>query len=148
MEGRRLSPDCAPLPAEVEVKRRTPLARRSARSKVKHPERVRHGRIKRRITDMNALEEKHMERLLGEPCCVTGQRQIERHHLMKAPAKRCRRDHKWVVPLIPKLHQNWSPISVHGLGTEAKFEAFHDLPDGFLITVAEREWNVSEALYG
>jgi hypothetical protein len=119
------------------------LPRKAKRPRVKHPERVAHGRMKRKITDMNALEERHMDRLLGLPCCVTGGRPIERHHLMKAPNKRCRRDHKWVVPLLERLHQNWSKESVHGLGTEEKFERHHKLPPGFLVEVAAREWETT-----
>ena len=125
------------------MKRGAPLSRKAKRPRVKHPERVTHGRIKRKITSINALEATHMDRMLGLPCCVTGGRPIERHHLMKAPNKRCRRDHQWVVPLKPELHQNWSKESVHGLGTEEKFELHHDLPIGFLIEVAAREWETT-----
>jgi hypothetical protein len=44
------------------------------------------------------------------------------------------------VRILDELHRNNSKISVHGLGTEAKFEAHHRLTPGYLIAWARREW--------
>lgn len=128
------------------LKRKTPLRSRAVMPKAKRSERTAHiGRMKRTATSKSALEDKHLARVAGLPCCVTGRRPVVVHHLMKAPGKRCRRDHKWVVPLINDLHRNESKESVHGLGTEAKFEAHHHLVPGFLIAEAERLWRETNA---
>jgi hypothetical protein len=123
--------------------RKTPLRSRAATPKVKHPERVAHGRMKRKATDMNALEELHVARVRKMPCLVTGYAPAGvAHHLMKAPGKRCRRDHRWVVPLTA-LYHNMGDRSVHALGSEAEFERVHGLAPGFLIAWAKREWEKS-----
>lgn len=57
-------------------------------------------------------------------CCVTGRKPVAIHHLMKCPGKVRRRDHRFVVPLIPELH-NMGDNSVHMLGSEARFKEIH-----------------------
>jgi hypothetical protein len=94
--------------------------------------------MKRTATDMNALEEAHVARIRLMRCLVSGKRPVEAHHLMKAPGKRCRRDHRWVVPLHHTMHRG--PKGVHGLGTEEAFEKEHGLAPGYLIAWAKREW--------
>jgi hypothetical protein len=127
--------------------RKTPLARKAARPKAVHSERTAHlGRMKRTATDMNALEEEHVARIRKMPCLVTGKAPVDVHHLMKAPGKRCRRDHRWVIPLHRSKH-NGGPTSLHGLGTEAKFEKEHGLAPGYLVAWAKREWEESERVF-
>jgi hypothetical protein len=119
--------------------RKTPLRSGATKPKVKHPERTAQlGRMKRKRVSKTALEALHLARLATMPCCVSGRRPVEPHHLMKAPDKRTRRDHRWVVPLHHTMHRG--PAGVHGLGSEAKFEEHHGLAPGFLIAWAEREW--------
>lgn len=123
-----------------QLSRKTPLRASVSRVKAKHPERTAHlGRVKRKITDMSALEEKHLERIKALPCLVSGRRPVDPHHVMKAPGKRCRRDHRWVVPLHRELH-SFGPKSLHGLGSEAAFEKEHGLAPGYLVAWAKREW--------
>jgi hypothetical protein len=95
--------------------------------------------MKRKATDMNALEERHIARIKAMPCLVSGKRPVDCHHLMKAPDKRCRRDHRWVVPLHRDLH-NGGPDSVHGCGTEARFEVRHGFQRGYLVAWARKAW--------
>jgi hypothetical protein len=118
--------------------KRSPLPAKRATPR-RNEGRVQHGRIKRKATDMNSLEEAHVEGIRKMPCVVSGKSPVVAHHLMKAPGKRCRRDHRWVVPLIPDLH-NMGDKSVHALGSEAEFEREHGLAPGFLIAWAKREW--------
>lgn len=125
------------------LKRKTPLRSRAAKPKAVHSERTAHiGRLKRKATDMNALEEAHIARIKAMRCLVSGKQYVDAHHLMKAPGKRCRRDHRWVVPLHRELH-NGGADSVHGLGSEALFEQRHGFAPGYLVAWAQREWERS-----
>lgn len=130
------------------LKRKTTLRSRAAKPKAVHRERTAHlGRMKRKATDMNALEAFHVERVRKLPCLIQGNRIAgAAHHLMKAPGKRCRRDHQWVVPLSPEFH-NMGSRSVHALATEEAFEREHGLAPGFLIDAAKRLWEESCAAY-
>jgi hypothetical protein len=123
--------------------KRSPLPAKRATPR-RNEGRVQHGRIKRKATDMNSLEEAHVEGIRKMPCVVSGKSPVVAHHLMKAPGKRCRRDHRWVVPLAPELH-NMGPHSVHALGSEAAFEMWHRLIQGALIETARRLWEESSA---
>jgi hypothetical protein len=125
------------------MRRGGPLPKKRARPR-RDEGRVAHGRIKRKATDKSAEEAAHLERVAGLPCCVTGRRPVVVHHLMKAPGKRCRRDHRWVVPLSGMLH-NLSGYSVHALGSEEKFERLWELAPGYLIETARRLWEESVA---
>lgn len=123
--------------------KRTPLTRKTPlRSKRATPRReagrVQHERMKRKRVSKTALEAKHLARLAAMPCIVSGKRPVEVHHLMKAPNKRTRRDHRWAVPLHHTMHRG--PEGVHGLGSEELFEKHHQLAPGFLIAWAKREW--------
>lgn len=121
------------------LKRKTPLARKSAKPKRTHPERTAQlGRMKRERVSKTELEAKHLARLAAMPCIVTGKRPVEVHHLMTAPDKRTRRDHRWVVPLHYLMHRG--PAGVHGLGSEAAFEKHHGYAPGWLIAWARKEW--------
>ena len=77
------------------------------------------------------------------PCLVSGRRPVVVHHLMKCPGKRKRRDHRFVIPLIPELH-NMGNASVHLLGSEAAFERCHGLTPGFLAAWAVEQWSITE----
>jgi hypothetical protein len=108
--------------------------------KAKHTERTAHLlRVKRKATSTTTLEKRHIERLHKLPCVVTGKRPVHVHHLMIAPGKERRRDHRWAVPLFTELHVLGAD-SVHELGSEAKFEAHHGLRCGWLVEQAARLW--------
>jgi hypothetical protein len=124
--------------------KRTPLRAKRETPRRTHPERVQHGRTKRKRVSKTAAEDRHLARVGALPCCVTGKRPVEVHHLMKAPDKRTRRDHRWVVPLHYLEHRG--PDGIHGLGSEAKFENLRGLVAGFLIAEADRLWRESCAL--
>ena len=108
--------------------KRSPLVRRTplvARSSLK-----RTGPIKpKRKAPKPKDEAAHLAWVASLPCCVTGQRPVVLHHIMHMPGKRTRRDDRYVVPLIPALH-NMGDLSVHMLGSEAQFLEVHgiDLP--------------------
>lgn len=123
------------------LNRKTPLKRKRDSIRVTHPERVQHHRMKRARVSKTALEAQHLARLAAMPCVATGKRPVEVHHLMKAPDKRTRRDHRWAVPLHYTMHRG--PTGVHGLGSEEKFEQEHGLAPGFLIAWAKREWEIT-----
>lgn len=76
------------------------------------------------------------------PCVVSGQRPVVIHHVMKCPGKNKRRDHRFVVPLTPELH-NMGNASVHLLGSEAAFLRVHGVD---LAEAAVRLWAESEQL--
>jgi hypothetical protein len=125
--------------------RKTPLARKAVKPKAVHPERTAHiARMKRKAVSQTALEKRHIARLHDLPCVVTGKRPVEAHHLMQAPGKERRRDHRWAVPLHYLAHRG--PEGIHGLGTEAKFESHHGLRRGFLIELAAKLWEETCAL--
>jgi len=81
-------------------------------------------------------EAAHLERVGRMPCCVTGRSPVVVHHIMHMEGKAKRRDDRYVVPLIPELH-NMGNQSVHLLGSERRFLEMHgvDLP-----AIARRLW--------
>lgn len=104
------------------LKRKTPL---KAKASLK-----RGGAIKpKRKPPKPKAEAEHLARVAAMPCCVTGQRPVVLHHIMHMPGKATRRDDRYVVPLIPELH-NMGNLSVHMLGSERRFLEVHgvDLP--------------------
>lgn len=86
--------------------------------------RVKQVRIKPRAKAApTAEEQRHIERVAGIGCLVCG-RGAEVHHLMTAPGKVRRRDHRFIAPLCPDHHRTgWG--AVHALGSEAAFLAEH-----------------------
>jgi hypothetical protein len=75
--------------------------------------------MKRKIASPpNAAEQKHMDRLAKMPCLGCGSWAIELHHSLTAKGKRCRRDHRFVIPLCASCHRG--PSGVHGI-SERKF---------------------------
>lgn len=120
--------------------RRTPLRAKRAEPRRKAPERVKHKRMKPKAkAPPTAAERRHMDRVGQMPCVVTGRPGTVLHHVMHMPGKRRRRDHRFVVPLIPELH-NMGDQSVHALGGEARFLEVHGVD---LVAWAVREWERS-----
>lgn len=122
------------------MKRNAPLPARRATPRRKAPERVAHNRSKPKAgAAPTAAERRHMDRVAAMPCLVTGQREVVLHHVMKCPGKRMRRDHRFVVPLTPEMH-NMGDQSVHMLGSEARFLEVHGID---LAAWAVRLWEES-----
>jgi len=116
------------------LQRKTPLKRKRATPR---RDKIQHTRMKRRATDTNEIEQIHLDRIRSLPCAVPGCNGVSvPHHLMKAPDKRCRRDHRWTAPLCPNHHNLWND-SVHLLGSEEKFRQAHGVD---LLAIAAREW--------
>jgi hypothetical protein len=87
-----------------------------------------------------AEEQAHMDRVRDLGCCVTGRTPVHIHHVMKCPGKNRRRDHRFVVPLTPELH-NMGPQSVHMLGSEDEFFRIHGID---LAAWAVAAWECSK----
>lgn len=111
------------------LQRKTPL---KAKTGLKQSGPIKPKRRGKKAPDLAA----HIARVAAMPCCVTGQRPIHVHHVMHAPGKTTRRDDRFVVPLIPALH-NMGDQSVHMLGSERKFLEVHGVD---LVAVAIRLW--------
>lgn len=98
---------------------------------------VLHKRLKpKRGAPPKGAEAFHMDRVGEMPCIVTGSPESVVHHIMHMKGKRAGRDHRYIVPLTPELH-NMGNTSVHLLGSEAKFQQIHDVD---LIAEAIRLW--------
>lgn len=103
--------------------------------------RIKHARIKRPRVSKTALEREHMDRIGKMACLGCSRRPVEVHHLMKCPDKRCRRDHRFVVPLCETCHRG--KTGVHGLGSEQLWGERRgiDLPSW-----AIQQWEISMEL--
>lgn len=102
------------------LKRKTPL--RSKRAKPRRDEgRVQHKRMRGSGSRPPTAEERRHMDLVASLCCLISGRPAVLHHLMHAPGKERRRDHRFVVPLAPEFH-NGGDGSVHALGSEKAFE--------------------------
>lgn len=102
--------------------RRTPLKAKRATPR-RNEGRVQHGRMKRRAVSKTAEEARHLKLVAGLGCLICGA-PASVHHLMHAPGKERRRDHRFVAPLCPIHHQgDEKDGAVHGLGGEAQFYA-------------------------
>lgn len=104
--------------------KRTPL--RAKRTTPRRNEgRIQHGRMKARTVEPTAEQQRYHDWLRakgGCQVCSTHYNLVIHHLLARAPGKQGRRDH-WFVVLICAGHHNMGIISVHGLGSEAKFRA-------------------------
>lgn len=80
-----------------------------------------HKRMKPKATAITAEERLHVEFVRSLGCLICG-KAAEAHHIMHAPGKSKRRDHRFVVPLCHIHHR--SKVGVHGLGSEAAFRDF------------------------
>lgn len=113
--------------------RRSPL--KAKRDKPRRNEgRVQHARVKPKATGKTAEEASHMDRVAGLGCLVCGC-PASIHHVMHAPGKVRRRDHRFIAPLCREHHQG--DTGVHGLGSE---NAFRDYWGVDLVTWAIDAW--------
>lgn len=122
--------------------RKTPL--KAKRDKPRRNEgRVQHKRIKEKTSRPPTAEEKrHMDRVACKGCAVTGRKNVVLHHIMHMHGKARRRDHRFVVALVPELH-NMGSRSVHALGGEAAFLEEHGVD---LVARAIADWNESRGM--
>lgn len=97
--------------------------------------RVTHGRIKPKATGKTTEEARFLELVAGLGCLICG-KPASVHHIMHAPGKLKRRDHRFVAPLCLDHHQG--DEGVHGLGSEA---AFRDLWGVDLVGWAMAAWS-------
>lgn len=115
--------------------------------------RIQHERIKPRAGDPPTADQHRYHDSLryfpngrSRPCqCGCGKLGEAIHHLLaRAPGKGGRRDHWYVVLLTHGCH-NLREDSVHGLGSEAKFEDVHGV-DLVAVAVANLErWKATNA---
>ena len=117
--------------------KRSPLNRK--RDKPRRNEgRVTSVRVKPRARSAPTASEKaHLDGIAAMGCLVC-RAPANVHHVMKAPGKVQRRDHRFVAPLCREHHQG--DTGVHGLGSEAKFERAHGID---LAAWAVAEWERS-----
>lgn len=114
------------------LKRKTPLTAKAALKRA--------GPIKaKRKPAKPKAEAAHLARVAKLPCCVTGQRPVVLHHIMHMQGKATRRDDRYVVPLIPELH-NMGNLSVHMLGSERRFLEVHGVD---LLAKARELWDAA-----
>ena len=80
------------------------------------------------------VEAAHIARIAAMGCLVChGPASV--HHIMHAPGKATRRDHRFIAPLCREHHQDrWG---VHGLGSE---RAFHEHYGIDLVSWAASQW--------
>lgn len=101
--------------------RRTPLKAKRETPR-RNEGRVAHQRLKPRAAGKTAEEARHLEKVASLGCLIcAGPANI--HHVMHAPGKEKRRDHRFVAPLCREHHQG--DHGVHGkyCGSEKAFEA-------------------------
>ena len=114
--------------------RRSPLkAKRDAPRR--NEGRVKHGRMKPKATGKTAEEARFIELVAGLGCLICG-KPASIHHIMHAPGKHCRRDHRFIAPLCYDHHQG--DEGVHGLGSEG---AFRDLWGVDIVGWAMAAWS-------
>ncbi len=109
-----------PLVSRSKLEQRKPLPK--VREKARRSEgRVQHGRIRVRQIKPNTDQQRFWDSLPNECQACGSLGQVIHHILANAPGKTSRRDHFLVVKLCAKCH-NIGDISVHALGSEARFE--------------------------
>lgn len=120
------------------LKRKTPL--RAKRPTPRRDEgRVAHQRTKRKATSKTAEEARFLELVASLGCLICG-KPASVHHIMHAPGKQRRRDHRFVAPLCREHHQGDS--GVHGLGSESAFLALWGVD---LVGWAMTAWTYRDA---
>ncbi len=92
-----------------------------------------------------ALEKRHLARVAGLPCLVSGKRPVTVHHVTGYADRmgRFSRSHRLVVPLAAEYHliQHGPKTSVEALGHRGFFAAY-----GIdLLAVAQRRWEETQA---
>lgn len=114
--------------------RRSPLkAKRDAPRR--NEGRVQHGRMKPKATGKTTEEARFIEMVAGLGCLICG-KPANVHHIMHAPGKMKRRDHRFIAPLCRDHHQG--DDGVHGLGSEG---AFRDLWGVDIVGWAMAAWS-------
>lgn len=84
-------------------------------------------------------EAAHIARVAAMGCLVC-RAPASVHHIMHAPGKRTRRDHRFIAPLCRTHHQDrWG---VHGLGSERAFAEHYGID---LVGWATSQWNAQGA---
>ena len=90
-----------------------------------------------------SAEQRHMSRVAIGNCLGCGcHKDIVLHHIMHAPGKTKRRDHRYVARLCAQCH-NMGNRSVHLLGSE---RAFLDATGVDLVAWAVAQWDKSCAI--
>lgn len=107
----------------MNIPQRTPLKAKRETPR-RNEGRIQHGRIKPRTVNPSAEQERFFDSLPNECQGCGGVGQVIHHILADVPGKVTRRDHWFVVKLCAGCH-NMRTDSVHGLGSEAKFEEVH-----------------------
>jgi len=103
-----------------------------------------YGRIKAKYDPKpNAAEKRHEQRLMRMPCFGCGRFGVSCHHTMlKFPAKRWRRDHRFQYPLCHDCHQGDNGI--HGIGNERKWLASVGKTEAEAIAYLIAAWEYSQ----
>lgn len=82
----------------------------------------------------NKAEQAHLDHVAAFGCLVC-LKPANIHHIMHMLGKRCRRDHRYVVPLCRKHHQETGGL--HDLGGEEQFKEAYGID---LVQWAVDEW--------
>lgn len=116
--------------------RRVPLPKKRAMPR-RNGGRVQHGRIKAN----GRFPDKHVKEYwnsLERRCVVCGAGDTVIHHILaRLPEKVRQRDHRFVTVLCLR-HHNDGPGSIHGEGTEAKFQEVTGVD---LVAIARTNWS-------
>lgn len=116
--------------------RRTPIAKKRVTPR-RDEGRVQHGRVKAkgRFPDNHVKEYWNS---LERRCVVCGAGDTVIHHILaRLPQKVRQRDHRYVAVLCAR-HHNAGPGSIHGEGTEAKFQEVTGVD---LVAIAIENWS-------
>lgn len=120
--------------------RRSPLKAKRDRPR-RNEGRVSHERMKPKAKAAPTAEEKrHIEQVAALGCLACG-RPANVHHVMHAPGKTRRRDHRFIVPLCHDHHQG--DLGVHGLGSERAFLSVWGVD---LVSWSVMAWSLRDAL--
>lgn len=124
--------------------KRTPLTRKTplcAKAGLKGGGTIKRKRNKR--LEASNAEQRHIDRVAVGACIGCGShKDIVVHHIMHAPGKTKRRDHRYVARLCAQCH-NMGNRSVHLLGSE---RAFLEATGVDLVAWAMAQWDKSCAL--
>jgi hypothetical protein len=125
--------------------RRTPLVRNKPLAPKRVIARAKPLQRRNRKARKTAAEQRHMDRVAGLGCLVSGKAATIHHVTATIHGGRISRSHKRIVPLAPEYHliQHGPKSSVEALG-HAKFYAAYGID---LLAEADRLWAESEALY-
>lgn len=92
----------------------------------------------------SAAEKRHMDRVAGLPCLVSGKRPVTLHHVTGHADRmgRFSRSHRLIVPLAPEYHliQHGPKSSVEALGHQGFFLTYQ------IDLLAEARWLEQESI--